>query len=60
MAVPKRRLSKHRKRTRRAHHNLTALQLVRCTHCNAAIPGHRVCNNCGHYGSREVVSTENF
>jgi len=60
MAVPKRRLSKHRKRTRRAHHNLTGLQLSRCSNCNTAIPAHRVCHNCGHYGTKEVVSTENL
>jgi large subunit ribosomal protein L32 len=60
MAVPKRRLSKHRKRTRRAHHHLPKLELNRCTHCGQAIPPHRVCHNCGRYGGREVIATENF
>lgn len=60
MAVPKRRLSKHRKRTRRAHHHLTPTQFNRCTHCNAAIPPHRVCHNCGHYGGKEIVAQESF
>ncbi len=60
MAVPKRRLSKHRKRTRRAHHHIANVQLNRCSHCNAAIPPHRVCHNCGHYGNKEIVEMENF
>jgi large subunit ribosomal protein L32 len=55
MAVPKRRLSKHRKRTRRAHHNIDAPGLNRCSNCGAAIPPHRVCHNCGHYGGKEIV-----
>ena len=38
MAVPKRRLSKHRKRTRRAHHSYKKLELNRCTHCGQVIP----------------------
>ena len=60
MAVPKRRLSKHRKRTRRAHHHYKKVELNRCSHCGQAVMPHRVCHNCGRYGGREVIATESF
>jgi len=58
MAVPKRRQSNQKTRSRRAHDFLTPRQLTFCPTCGKAVPTHRVCGNCGHYMGRAVVKTE--
>lgn len=55
MAVPKRRVSKTRKRMRRTHYKLTAKQTVICPNCGAEIRPHRVCTHCGFYKGKEVI-----
>ena len=55
MALPKRRISKQRKRKRRTHWKLTAPSLVRCSNCGIYIKPHRVCPDCGYYRGRPVV-----
>ncbi len=55
MAVPKKKTSKMRRRMRRSHQAITKSCLARCSHCNAAIPAHRICHNCGHYAGKAVV-----
>jgi len=60
MAVPKKKTSKAKKRARRSHDQLKTTGLARCSHCGAAIPPHRVCHNCGHYGARPIVELEEF
>lgn len=57
MAVPKRRISKQRKRKRRTHWKLTQPNSDRCSHCGAASRPHRVCAECGHYGQSQVLDT---
>lgn len=58
MAVPKRRQSNQKTRSRRAHDFLTPRQLTFCATCGKAVPTHRICGNCGHYMGRAVVKTE--
>ena len=58
MAVPKRRQSNQKTRSRRAHDFLTPRQLTFCPNCGKAVPTHRVCGTCGHYMGRAVVKTE--
>ena len=57
MAVPKRKTSKARKRKRRTHYLAVAANLDRCPHCGAARMSHRVCKECGHYGTDQVMQT---
>lgn len=52
MAVPKRKVSKARKRKRRAHDRLPIPHLARCDKCEQPIPPHTVCPNCGFYSGR--------
>ncbi|MEW6424030.1 MAG: 50S ribosomal protein L32 [Bacillota bacterium] len=54
MGVPKRRVSKQRKRQRRANLKIAAPTLVRCPHCRQLFMPHRVCPACGYYKEREV------
>lgn len=58
MAVPKRRHSKARKRKRRAHLALDLPATSLCARCGAEKLPHAVCNNCGHYRGRDVLTLE--
>ncbi|MEM7181083.1 MAG: 50S ribosomal protein L32 [Spirochaetota bacterium] len=56
MAVPKRRKSKSKVRTKRAHHAIGKPNLVPCPECKSFTLPHRVCPFCGFYkGKLEVA-----
>ncbi|MCC6275694.1 MAG: 50S ribosomal protein L32 [Leptospiraceae bacterium] len=56
MAVPKRRRSKSKVRSRRAHQAIGKPNLVPCQNCGSFIQSHRVCPACGFYkGKLEVA-----
>jgi len=55
MPVPKRKTSKTRKRTRRAHHAIGKPNLRPCSNCGSYGLPHRVCSACGHYKGRLIV-----
>jgi large subunit ribosomal protein L32 len=55
MPNPKRRHSKRRTSTRRAHDSLKASGLAECPNCHEPKIPHRVCPKCGQYKGREVV-----
>ena len=54
-AVPFRKVSKTRKRMRRAHNALTVPGMIKCKECGEMIKAHRVCPNCGSYKGKTVV-----
>jgi len=54
MALPKRRHSHSRTRTRRAHDALTAPGVNVCGECGEPKLPHRLCGNCGTYKGRKV------
>ena len=56
MAVPKRKVSPHRRGNRRAHDSLKVEAFHECPNCGELKRPHHVCAACGHYGDREVVS----
>ncbi len=58
MAVPKRKVSKARRNSRRANWKLTAPNLVDCPKCGELMMPHRVCKSCGSYNGVEVVSVD--
>lgn len=58
MAVPFRRVSKTRKRMRRAHNALDAVQTNSCPNCGAAIRSHRACPKCGYYKGELKISVK--
>ena len=55
MPNPKRRHSKQRRDKRRANWKLTATNLSTCPQCSQPKLPHRVCDNCGYYGAKQVV-----
>ncbi len=58
MAVPKRRTSKARQRSRAAHYKAYAPKLSVCPQCHQPKLPHRVCPSCGYYRGREVIKVE--
>ncbi len=54
MAVPFRRTSKMRKRTRRAHYKLQVPGTVKCPECGEFKKSHRACPSCGVYKGKNV------
>ncbi|MDX1778326.1 MAG: 50S ribosomal protein L32 [Thermodesulfobacteriota bacterium] len=58
MALPKRRLSKSRKRKRRTHDRLSLVNMTTCDQCGEAKLPHHVCPHCGTYKGREVIKIE--
>ena len=52
MAVPKRKMTKARRDSRRANWKLTAPGLVECPQCHEMKMPHRVCPECGYYNGK--------
>lgn len=58
MAVPFRRTSKMKKRSRRTHFKLIAPGTQKCPSCGEVKKMHRVCPSCGTYKGKSILSTE--
>ena len=58
MAVPKGKISKARKHSRRANWKLTTPGIVACPQCHEPKLAHRVCKNCGFYDGKQVVKVD--
>jgi large subunit ribosomal protein L32 len=54
-AVPKRKVSRHRRGNRRQHLALTAPTMVNCPRCGKPMRAHYVCKVCGTYKGRQVL-----
>ena len=55
MALPKGKISKARKHSRRANWKLTAPSIAECPQCHQMMLSHHVCKNCGYYNGVQVV-----
>ncbi len=59
MAVPKKKTSKSKTRSRRASNwQLKAAPRSTCPRCNVAKTPHVVCSNCGWYGGRQAIDVD--
>jgi large subunit ribosomal protein L32 len=58
MAVPKRKTSKQRVRSRKAARSTRLRAVNDCPECGAARESHRACPSCGYYKGRQVVTVE--
>jgi len=58
MALPKRKRSKSKRGTRRAHDSVKMPNIVNCPHCNEPILPHHVCPECGTYKGRTIIEIE--
>ena len=57
-AVPFRKVSKTRKRTRQAHKAMVVPGMTKCPTCGEMIKPHRVCKKCGSYKKQTVVEVK--
>jgi len=53
---PKRRHSKERKGERRAHIHLAPVQVITCGNCGNPMQSHRICEHCGFYKGKQVIT----
>jgi large subunit ribosomal protein L32 len=59
MAVPKKKTSKAKSRSRRASNwTLSAPSRSTCPQCQAVKQPHVVCHNCGWYGGRQAIEVD--
>jgi large subunit ribosomal protein L32 len=58
MAVPKRKLSKSRKRLRRGHDTAKGTPTQACSRCGSPRLSHRVCPSCGYYAGKKRLEVE--
>ena len=59
MAVPKRRVSRTRRDTRRSSvWKLPIPNFSKCTQCGELKLPHKVCPNCGFYKGKEIIKKE--
>ena len=58
MAVPKGKISKARRNSRRANWKLELPGIVECPQCHEAKLAHRVCKHCGYYDGKQVVAVD--
>lgn len=58
MAVPRNRHSNARKNSKRAHHAKKPKSRSSCTNCGEAKLPHVICEKCGSYNNRIVISQE--
>ena len=58
MAVPKRRISKQRKRLRQTGKGAPAIAIQKCPQCQAMKRPHHVCEECGYYGGKQRVAAK--
>ena len=58
MAVPKGKISKARRNSRRANWKLELPGIVECPQCHQMKLAHRVCKNCGYYNGVQVVKKD--
>lgn len=59
MAVPRNRHSNARKNSKRAHHAKKPKGYTACSKCEAPRMPHTICQSCGSYGDRTVLTVEN-
>lgn len=57
-AVPKNKVSRHRRGNRRREQVLVAPSLITCPNCRKLMQSHRVCKSCGQYRGRQVVQVD--
>ena len=58
MAVPKKKIPRSKRGSRRNHQKMTPRQTQACPKCNEPKLPHRVCKSCGFYKELEVIDVE--
>jgi large subunit ribosomal protein L32 len=56
--VPKGKVSKARRNSRKANWKISTPSMVECPHCHELKANHRVCKKCGYYDGEQKVVVE--
>ncbi len=56
MGVPKRKMSKMKRRQRQAANRYEGVQANFCTKCGEPVAPHSVCSHCGTYKGKQIVA----
>ena len=56
MAVPKVKVSKARRNSRKANWRISTPSMMECPHCHEQKLPHKVCKACGYYDGKEVIA----
>jgi len=57
-AEPKKKITRVRGRTRRAHSRINMTKLSKCPNCGHLKPPHIACPECGFYGNKKILITK--
>ena len=60
MAVPKRKVSPHRRGIRRSHDALKAEAFHECPNCGEMKRPHTMCGHCGYYNGRQILALDSI
>jgi len=55
MALPKGKISKARRNSRRANWKISAPAIVACPQCHKMKLSHRICKHCGYYKGEQII-----
>jgi large subunit ribosomal protein L32 len=58
MALPKKKISKARRNSRRANWKLMLPGITACPKCKEPKLSHRVCKSCGYYDGQQIIKVE--
>ncbi len=58
MALPKKKTTKAKRDSRRAHWKAKPSTYSECPRCRQAKLPHRVCANCGYYAGRQAIEVQ--
>ncbi|MCL2176424.1 MAG: 50S ribosomal protein L32 [Firmicutes bacterium] len=58
MAVPKKKVSKARRNSRKANWKLDNPSYAKCSQCHEIRANHTVCKKCGYYKGRQVIAVK--
>ena len=57
MPMPKSKITRSRRGSRRAHNAVAPRTVHKCPNCDALVRPFNVCTSCGYYKGKEVVTT---
>ncbi len=58
MAVPKKKTSKAKRDSRRAHDAISKPAMATCSNCGELKMPHNVCSACGFYNGKKIIDVE--
>lgn len=58
MAVPKSKVSKARRNSRKANWKISTPSITECPHCHEPKLPHVACKKCGYYDGKQVLAVE--